>query len=615
MRIVLEILTGMQAGHSETILEGQNVRFGRSRRADFKISQDSSLSGIHFSVECGEEFARIRDLKSQNGTFVNDEKIEESFLRTGDRIQAGNTFFAVRIDPITSIIPSQTFSPSAPAWEPSDASTITQESHTEFASVSPGPQDEVADLRPDFEMEIPPEKNTREEIPPGAKKFLLELYQEHVEEASFLYAQRLAMIKNKKFSWKDLGSFEERLDAHLDALGDGDGIALEVCGRRAATGDQGELFSALCVFLRNKHRDLILKALENLDASDLEKMQAVRHAFQYELPKEWSGLAHELLPSENGLYSSILAAIFGFRRDRASIDYILTSAQKNSSLTLDQIWSLGRIATLDRAKSILEPYLNHDDHNFCNTTATALLRLGDANVIRFLEQEADTNSWACLPLALGGGPASLPILRQLAQSERVLGDHLLALGILGDPSLVEILLGYLESPELAESAAHGLNLFAGTDFMEEVFVPEEIVEDELFEDELKKWRESGERPFKPNGEPYGETVTRISQNPADWKAWWTAIKPNINPRLRYRRGKPYSPATLLESLESEITPSQIRRLIQDELVIRYGFDMPFEIDMFVTQQKKALAHCGQWNKSNGEKFKKGSWYFSGNLLK
>ena len=44
----------------------------------------------------------------------------------------------------------------------------------------------------------------------SAKTFLIELYEEYLEEASFLYEQRLSLLVNPEISWKKIGEFEER---------------------------------------------------------------------------------------------------------------------------------------------------------------------------------------------------------------------------------------------------------------------------------------------------------------------------------------------------------------------------------------------------------------------
>ena len=57
--------------------------------------------------------------------------------------------------------------------------------------------------------------------------FETELYQEHLEEASFLYEQRLTLFDDPEITWLDIEDFEERFEAHIDALVVGEELALK----------------------------------------------------------------------------------------------------------------------------------------------------------------------------------------------------------------------------------------------------------------------------------------------------------------------------------------------------------------------------------------------------
>ena len=80
------------------------------------------------------------------------------------------------------------------------------------------------------------------------RAFRIGLYEEHLEEASFLFEQRRTLLVNPEVPWKKIGDFEDRLEAHIDALIVGDKLALDVCVRHASGDDFGELFAATSVF-------------------------------------------------------------------------------------------------------------------------------------------------------------------------------------------------------------------------------------------------------------------------------------------------------------------------------------------------------------------------------
>ena len=79
--------------------------------------------------------------------------------------------------------------------------------------------------------------------------------------------------------------------------------------------------------------------------------------------------------------------------------------------------------------------------------------------------------------------------------------------------------------------------------------------------------------------------------------------------LEILNGKPFSPACLLEALESEKSTRFVRQMAYEELVIRYDLDVPFETDMPVLQQTRALALLS--DRTRGGCFNDGAWYFAG----
>jgi hypothetical protein len=317
-----------------------------------------------------------------------------------------------------------------------------------------------------------------------------------------------------------------------------------------------------------------------------------------------------MLPEDELKSIPILADLFGYRRMEAGTALLKILDDIPAACLPRVIWSLGRIGAEDARASILK-YLEHEEETICAAASLSLLRIGDEQTISRCLEHVSSQSWPLIPLGLGGGRSALQALLELARTDKAEEDCLFAMGLLGDISAFDTLLGHLNNTELAESAATALNLITGAEIYEEAFIPEEIDEDELFEEELKKFKEEGELPKRPDGEPFGITIERLSQNPEDWHTWWVENRSSFEVNIRYRNGKPYSPACLLENLESEQSVHKVRQLAYEELVIRYGVDVPFETDMLVAQQKQALTKIGQWVQANTNRFQEGTWYFAG----
>jgi len=435
---------------------------------------------------------------------------------------------------------------------------------------------------------------------------------DHISEASFLYEQRLSLLDDPELTWQDLDDFEQRFEPHIDGLVVGENLALEVCKQQASEGDFGELHAAMRVFCRQNRLDLALETIEAIDFEDAEKLQAVADALNDELPQAWQKDFIGLLQDGNQKLATILPKLIGHRRIAAGAELLQALHRNGTDSTFTLIWALGRLREQQARAPLLNIYRQHEDETGRAVAALALLRLGESQMINDLFNFVHMQNWPLIPLGLGGGRSAVPVLCDLASSVQPGADGLIALGLLGDISAVDILLTQLANTKLTEGAAHALNLITGAELYEEVFIPEAIDEDELFDEELEKLKRG--EPLYPPGQEPGVKLTRLSQKPEDWQKWWAQNKSLFNSQIRYRNGKPYSPTCLLENLDSEKSPRQIRQLAYEELVIRYGVDFPFETDMFVAQQKQALAKYAEWIKTNGSRFREGRWYFAGQVM-
>ncbi len=67
---------------------------GRAPRADF-ILDVALVSRLHCRLTAGDEKLEVVDLKSTNGTFVNDKRVEKAKLATGDRLRIGRVELTV----------------------------------------------------------------------------------------------------------------------------------------------------------------------------------------------------------------------------------------------------------------------------------------------------------------------------------------------------------------------------------------------------------------------------------------------------------------------------------------------------------------------------------------
>ena len=67
---------------------------GRAPRADF-ILDVALVSRLHCRLTAGDDQLEVVDLKSTNGTFVNDKRVQKARLETGDRLRIGRVELTV----------------------------------------------------------------------------------------------------------------------------------------------------------------------------------------------------------------------------------------------------------------------------------------------------------------------------------------------------------------------------------------------------------------------------------------------------------------------------------------------------------------------------------------
>ena len=96
-QVLLEVVAGEQIGRKAWIRAGQQLLVGRSESADVSFPGDLQMSSVHFSLQCNHDLCQLTDCNSRNGTYLNNERVDEAKLCDGDRIRAGQTVFRVHV--------------------------------------------------------------------------------------------------------------------------------------------------------------------------------------------------------------------------------------------------------------------------------------------------------------------------------------------------------------------------------------------------------------------------------------------------------------------------------------------------------------------------------------
>ncbi|HEV2717522.1 MAG TPA: protein kinase, partial [Terriglobales bacterium] len=93
----LRVTAGPYMGREFTFDHHDTFLIGRSESAHLYLPEDKFFSRHHCLLEIAPPRCFLRDLGSTNGTFVNGQRVPEAFLRSGDRIQGGQTVLEVDV--------------------------------------------------------------------------------------------------------------------------------------------------------------------------------------------------------------------------------------------------------------------------------------------------------------------------------------------------------------------------------------------------------------------------------------------------------------------------------------------------------------------------------------
>ncbi len=97
MRVTLRVLAGPYNGQEFTFDQHDTFLIGRSENAHLYLPEDRFFSRHHCLLEIAPPRCFLRDLGSTNGTFVNGQRVQEVFLKSGDRLQGGQTVLEVDV--------------------------------------------------------------------------------------------------------------------------------------------------------------------------------------------------------------------------------------------------------------------------------------------------------------------------------------------------------------------------------------------------------------------------------------------------------------------------------------------------------------------------------------
>lgn len=100
-RAILRIRFGPLDARRALIAPGAALRVGRTAPAALVVPHDRQMSGLHFEVTWDGAHARLRDLASAHGTWLDGRRVSEGDLGEGAFLRAGDTLFSFHVEGAT----------------------------------------------------------------------------------------------------------------------------------------------------------------------------------------------------------------------------------------------------------------------------------------------------------------------------------------------------------------------------------------------------------------------------------------------------------------------------------------------------------------------------------
>ncbi len=385
--------------------------------------------------------------------------------------------------------------------------------------------------------------------------YLLDVLEEHAEEAAFLWMQRQIAVRSWNYTLNDLRDLEERLLAHVDGLVIGKEAAAEILEPYLTGGEEGEAFAAAFVALQSANSDRMQHVFEVFAKVEGETFDGIRHALRHTESSEAVSRAATYLDADEPQLVAAAIDVLSFRRHDApfSVGHLLPGRPPEV-----------RAAALEAVGHMAERnFLPHVDDSLTDADPAvqrAALRagfiLGGERVLGacrdLVTQRAANADEAVHLLGLAGVREDQPLIFGAARDETLQPHAVLALGAHGYADIIDPLLELAKDLKDLRGVGCVVSRITGVD-----------IED----DDLESWAEveASRRGEEPTIEELEAEYTGLEEDPYEGlpppdleklAAWWRANASRFDPHIRLRHGKPLSPELLQEILDHGHMPTR-----------------------------------------------------------
>jgi uncharacterized protein (TIGR02270 family) len=360
---------------------------------------------------------------------------------------------------------------------------------------------------------------------------IVEIVEQHAEEAAFLWGRRDAATQQPHFSLSELARLDERVEAHVDGLRIAGDTSWEICKDTLKTGGAGEVFAAAVLAFGRGTKNALEAVWETGTASPGLSRGLVSALGWLSLKQVNPHIKQLLISTTVPPFIGIAASAI----HRKNPGETLLDAMRSEDLWLQTraCKAVGELGRLDLVPVLIEN-LNTDDKR-CRFSAawSAALLSGDETAVHILQSIAESGqprAEQALQMAVRRmDPSSAHTWQtRLASEPKSMRSAAIAAGAIGDSVLVPWLISLMADPALARVSGEAFSAITGVD----------IAYADL----------DGEKPegfeADPTDDPKDENVEMDPDENLPWpdraaiENWWDKRGSDFTPGVRHLLGKP-----------------------------------------------------------------------------
>jgi hypothetical protein len=403
-------------------------------------------------------------------------------------------------------------------------------------------------------------------------------------------------------AWRTMDVVDKRMLRALDAfaaLGPRAVASLEAQVLEAPAKDPSRGFAVGFIAGAFEGRDMLAvveRCLRHLGPADPEVGRMLARALVLVPHPDLPVVLRTWLQDDDPLVRALAIDVLGYRR-LATEDELSAALRSDSRDVVAAAMPWAALSRSPELRAALDGHRGSDHETLAAALAWAPALSGARDATERLSAMLGTEreSHALLPLALTADADDAAKLVELVRAEPS-APRIEALGWAGPKeaigALVAVLADSKAKGELKQAAAFALQRITGAEIYDDVDLPPEKLDAETPEDPpglpapppLRKTLSPRDKPSDGSPDRMKLPPTRL----APWEAFLQREQHRFQGPARFRRGKPYTPATTLIELDTYRIPPNERRLAFRELVIKTGQVVPFDPEDFVHVQEAAL---------------------------